>query len=261
MLEDNQYQNIERYLSNEMTERELGSFEQALKSNPKLAQTLAIYKDMPNQLEGIQGNLDFNHKLAQVAQTYRKSDESIKPKFSPNRWIWIALLAILMSVFIWWKYYDVPVEEPLPSDIPIAALWENTTMPSHSTLRNDDSISQEEQWLEQAFISFETKEYQATITQTDSLSENYNLYPKAQLLQGICYFELENYSKAIDTYNNYLSNANNPRDMALWYLALAQIKTAVFQDAKTTLQGIIKEDYQQAEEAKVLLLQIEALIQ
>ena len=257
MLEENQYRDIERYINNEMNTMESNKFEQALKSNPILAQTLATYRDTSILLEDVQGSLDFNQKLAATTQSYRQANATTPKKSFLQQWWWSLLLIGLISMAVWWQFGNTSIEEqeeiPLPSDIPIAALWENTEMPSSINLRNTTAISTAEQILKNAFKAFEADDYTATFSSIDSIALDEVIYPKAQLLKGVSQFELDDVDSAITTYQAYLSSEENPRDMALWYLALAQLQNEAYIDAKVTLNEIITEDYQKAEAAKDIL--------
>mgnify|MGYP000238771674 CR=1 FL=1 len=89
------FEEIERFLNSEMTEGEQTGFEKEIAQDRELAKTVALYKDLPNHLNNIQGDLDFNTKLQSTRDNYSQTSSN------PTSWKWlvIGIFTIVVSNF------------------------------------------------------------------------------------------------------------------------------------------------------------------
>jgi len=252
MLNEDKYNEIERYLSDEMSNAEKKNFEQKLTTDNKLTQTLAVYQDMSNQLQDVNDNLDFNQKLIKAAKDYQSTQKPSQRGNNNRRWL-IALLIIAIGGLVWWQFLNKTETKRLPTDVPIASLWEATEMPSSTTLRGNGDVSKDEKYLSQAFGSYQNKDFTTTINYLDSIQNTASIYSKSQLLRGVAHYELKNYNEAVAAYDNYLNDKANAEDMALWYQALAYLQNKDEAKASQNLQKIIDEDYTMASKAQEVL--------
>jgi tetratricopeptide (TPR) repeat protein len=260
MIPDKKYNDIERYTSSEMTDVERNSFEQEIRQNDELAQVVHLYKDIPNSLNNIQGDLDFNQKLQTVRNNYSQTPN----QSSSWRWIVIGIITIIATGLIWKQFFSVNTEksdiekvqeekQTLPEGVPIASLWENTEMPPAYITRGGKTVEIDIKAYQDAHQLYSEKNYTDALTTLETITEQSNIYGEMLLLKGVCLFELEKYSDAIRIYDNYIKFGTEPQDMVLWYQALACIQTNQTAKAKSNLQNIIDQDYSKSEIAKELL--------
>ena len=103
MIPDKKYEEIERYTNSEMNEMEQRSFEQEITESDELAQVVALYKDMPNQLSNIKADLDFNQKLQSARNNYSNTSNK------STSWKWFAvglIISVAICGLIWKQFSD-----------------------------------------------------------------------------------------------------------------------------------------------------------
>ena len=260
MLPDKKYEDMERYINLEMTDEERTSFELEIASSETLARAVALYKDIPNQLQNITADLDFNQKLQNARANFNTPTTK---QSSKTIWWMVGVIMIAGLAYFSYRMFNVsnntetPTQEQeeliLPEGVPIASLWDNTDKPTSLITRSGETLGEAEQKYEKAFEAYDKKDYQAAIDILVEIPLRTNITDKALLLKGVSEYELRNYAEAISTYENYLNIEMYPKDMALWYQALAYLQNDQNEAAKENLQIIINEDFSKAKEAKILM--------
>ncbi len=272
MLPDKKYEEMERYINLEMTDEERTTFDLEIAASEELAKAVALYKDIPNQLQQISADLDFNKKL-QAARGNFKTPATPKSKTNP---LWWALGIALVAIIGYFGYQQmkpaVPVDDEqeqreenapeefkIPEGVPIAGyLWDNQTdKPSSLITRSGEVINDDEQQYEDAFVKYTNKDYLGAIELLNTVQEDSEVYKEALILKGTSQFDAGDFIEAITTFDLYLANDNFVKDKVLWYQALAYLQNNQNDAAKKNLQIIIDEDYSKADWAKSILNEME----
>lgn len=270
MLPDKKYEEMERYINLEMTDEERTTFELEIATSDELAKAVALYKDIPNQLQQISADLDFNQKLQEARGNFNTSTTS---KTNPMLWILGIILVAAISYFGYQQMKpaapvddeqeqgeeETPEEFKIPEGVPIAGyLWDNQTdKPSSLITRSGETINDDEQKYEDAFVKYTDKDYLGAIELLSTVQEDSEVYKEALILKGTSQFDAGNFTEAIATFDMYLANDNFVKDKVLWYQALAYLQNDQNDAAKKNLQIIIDEDYSKADWAKSILDEIE----
>lgn len=252
MIPNKEYENIERFLNEEMSPDEIVIFQKKLAEDKQLASTLALYQDVPKHLEDIQGNLNFNAELTAAAQKYKTKNNKKTPS-KRNTFIIVAIIiALLLGVFGWQKL--TKEKQQIPADVPMASLWENTVKPTANIQRSgaqDLDISK----YQNAYNLYDLGDYPQALATLDSIQSDSDIYSETLLLKGVVQYENQEYGASIHTFDTYLL-LGSIEDLALWYQSFAYIKNKQQDAARKNLQKIIDNDYSQAEKAKALIKQL-----
>lgn len=269
MLPNKKYEDMERYINLEMTDEERTTFELEIAESDELAKAVALYKDIPNQLQQISDDLDFNKKLQAARSKFKTPTHS---KTNPFLW---ALGIILVATVGYLGYQQIkptvpiddgqeqeektPEEFKIPEGVPIAGyLWNNKTeKPSSLITRSGDIISDDEQKYEDAFLKYTAKDYESTINLLNTITDDSEVYKEALVLKGTSQFDAGNITDAIATFDIYLANDSFTKDKVLWYQALAYLQNDQNDAAKKNLQAIIDEDYSKAGWAKSIIKELD----
>lgn len=261
MIPDKKFEEIERFLNSEMTEGEQTGFEKEIAQDRELAKTVALYKDLPNHLNNIQGDLDFNTKLQSTRDNYSQTSSN------PTSWKWlvIGIFTIVVTGLIWKQFFSTDIDtstnteevkekkQTLPEGVPIASLWNDTEIPPAYITRNGAAVEADVETYQNAHQLYSKKEYIEALDLLGTITDKSNIYAETLLLKGVIQYELNEYDEAIKTYNDYIMLGAEPQDMVLWYQALAYIQVKQTDKAKYNLQRIVDNDYSKTEIAKTLL--------
>ena len=255
MIPDKKYEEMERYVNSEMTNDQRVSFEKEMEQNNELEKVVALYKDIPNRLNNIEADLDFNQKLQNARNNYSQTSN----KSTSWKWIFISIISIVVIGFVWKQLSnntekeEIQEQQNLPENVPIASLWEDTDMPPAYISRGGEGVDIDIKIYQDAHQLYAQDKFVEALTTLETIDATSKISGETLLLKGVCLFELEKYSDAIRIYDNYIKFGTEPQDMVLWYQALACIQTNQTAKAKSNLQNIIDQDYSKSEIAKELL--------
>ena len=96
MIPDKKYEEMERYVNSEMTNDQRVSFEKEMEQNNELEKVVALYKDIPNRLNNIEADLDFNQKLQNARNNYSQTSN----KSTSWKWIFISIISIVIKFLL-----------------------------------------------------------------------------------------------------------------------------------------------------------------
>ena len=248
MISENKYNDLERYISQEMANEEKTAFESEVAKNKELAQYLEVYQELPKALHHIRKDERFKQQLQAAKNDYVAS---AAPKSSNLRWVVLVILLALASFLVWqfgWKGEEKQEPEPI-----FAQAFTDTDKPLEEIQRGSDGVTNDIQLYNTAFDFYENENYSATLLTLDSITPESSTYPAALELKGYVQYLQNDYQEAINTFNLYLQQENIERDMILWYQVFAYFKNNQIEETKTNLQVIIDQNYPQAPNAEKLL--------
>ncbi|WP_299524930.1 hypothetical protein [uncultured Lutibacter sp.] len=239
MSEDN-YITFDKYLNNELSDLELTSFKEQLKSDIDFKQEFEIYKaleaSLSSKFENEEEEKALKTTLSKLGSKYLKPENTIKKKgklislFSNKQFMVAASIALLIGFFIFNN------GEPVYSDFS-----------SHNSLelvvRSDNSET-----IIKAQEAFNSKNYEVALEQLTVLSETNKNDAEIELYKGICFLELNNYVEADQIFDAISSGKSTFVHTASWYKALSMLKQEQFEACKYVLQTIPEsaDEYKQA---------------
>ena len=248
MLEEKIYQQIDQYVNNELANEELHAFEQLMSNEKDVADAVKLYKDIPNQLQDLEADLDFNEKLSAARLRHQSTNTQ-----SRNNWLKPLITIIIIGViafFIWMQLFQssTKVNEPVFDENTPIAMWEATEMPSGNFIRGGASDIDQDIY-KTAYANFQSEHFTSALETLGQLEATSSIYTDKLLLQGVCEYELGNFDNAIQVYQEYLKQPNVAEDLALWYQAIAYLQNDQIKEARQNLQIIIDNDYSKSKEA------------
>lgn len=251
-LNSDNYQEIDRYLRDEMNKEERDRFEQQMQENPLLRQELELQRDIEGGVDLFGG--ESLKKRLQALEGADSPDDTVispvngKPKNQRSKsvylWLGIAasLVLLLMAVILlsdssrdpqslYADYY-----EPYPNVLnPIERSSGAPTEPG-----------------DQAMYLYEQRNYRQAIEliNDSGLSND----PAYQFYLGICYLEVQDASSAIKTFDKILVNHQGGfYEPALWYRGLAQMQTGQYEAAGKSFREIVDRQGDYRGEAQQIL--------
>ena len=255
MIPDKKYEEMERYVNSEMTNDQRVSFEKEMEQNNELEKVVALYKDIPNRLNNIEADLDFNQKLQNARNNYSQTSN----KSTSWKWIFISIISIVIIGFVWKQLSnntekeEIQEQQNLPENVPIASLWEDTDMPPAYISRGGEGVDIDIKIYQDAHQLYAQDKFVEALTTLETIDATSKISGETLLLKGVCQYEIKQYDDAINTYGKYIELDLEPKDMVLWYQSLAFIQAKQADKAKINLQSIIDSDYSKAQIAKELL--------
>jgi tetratricopeptide (TPR) repeat protein len=237
-LSDTQYEQIQKYLDNELEESEKIAFEQEIAENEMLAQEVALFQKLPQYIgEGQSPDVDLETEHPQF-KAYLKvflSDESkqlenelenIGTAFLQNenqetsnkvvaiysRWKVLSAAAVVLVLFgsLWF------LMKPTSS----TALYSSYVQHDAIILNqrgNEDEISKNAEEL------YNQGNYEAAIPLLLKVNEQ-NLNFDVLLALGVSYLELDDYDNALAQFEAIGQSDAIIKDKALWYEAATYLK-------------------------------------
>ena len=260
-LNDALVEQLERYLTQQMSAEEVVAFEEQIDSNADLREFLHLYKS----LDTFEDEHDWPHleidteEIKKIARKFREPDtvafaqkvqqfhqeRNQKSSFARRSLIVMASIAaaFLLFIFQFW-----------PSDITIDSVYDDHSswdeLPSFSVKGDTEDTLKIE--LENAFQS---NNYEKVIVLADSIRSNtQTLVPNVMLYQGIAQLELDRFDEAIQTFTT-LSNSNAlDAHKGYWYIALVYAKQGNFTKFKPAIKKVASDptNYKYEEAVEIL---------
>ncbi len=249
-MKEAEYNNLEKYIHQEMNNDEKNAFELEMKKDKQLAEMHKVYNELPVLLGNVSKDVSFRQKMKTVQADYI-TDNS--PKKSNSRWIGVIIGILVLSFLVWKLAFPTKTTEVLPVEEQIYAYLENSDKPNSEIQRNIADLDQSEARYLSAFQLYEKEDYSSAIIVLDSIQAESKAYIDALELKGFSQYKSKQYEAAITTYNTYLAQENAQKDVVLWYQAFAFLKNNQPDLAKENLQEIINQDYSNAKDAQEVL--------
>jgi hypothetical protein len=242
-LNDASQEQLERYLTGQMSSEDVVLFEQQIESDDHLKEFLMLYDAMDDfEEENNWPELEIDtEEIKKIAQKFRAPDtvafaekvqqfhQSRKKKPSVFRRSLIAMTTIaacLLFIFLL-----------LPSDVTLDSVyndnssWDLPSFAEKSDITNDPRLR-----LETAFNAQQFEE--AIVISQILLSDTETLAPNVMLYQGIAQLELNRFEDAIQTFT-LLSNSDAlDAHKGYWYMALTYAKQGYEQAFLSALKKV-----------------------
>lgn len=225
MRNDTDYQLIEQYLRGELADESLREFEQRLASDTQLAKELELAKDMDQFVENRSQTNQTISTMREMGEKYRPKPEVPVIPFYKKRKVMIATVMSMASIFLLFVFIN------LFNDDPYQEFFQHQSISAE--------LSGNEIDMNQAIKDFNNAHYKSALVVFEK-NEKINGVenPQYELAQGICYLELDQYSKADSTFTHLLQTQQIYKNQATWYLALTALKQSDFQKCQELLSQI-----------------------
>ena len=244
-MNEEQYYIIEQYLNGELKADELRSFEQQLKTDASLAESLRIYQmlntEMPSLLAQQTNAAEFKKILQQSSAKYFGKEEAKIVSFSSYKKYWFAaaasLIIIITSVLL--------RQDKNHDELELYAQYA-----SHETISLVSRDSDSQRVLADATNYYNAGDFAAAIPFLESalLKDSSNI--KYQITLSRCYTETGAYEKAFSFLNTISAGESVYKYEAVWLKALALLKQKKNEDCISLLKSIPQQadNYAKAQE-------------
>tara|TARA_R110001583_G_scaffold27778_1_gene98971 strand:+ start:318 stop:1058 length:741 start_codon:yes stop_codon:yes gene_type:complete len=243
-MKEEKYITFNNYIHKELSDSEIISFEEKLKSDADFKQEFEIYKALETSLaskfENEEDEKELKNTISKLGSKYIKQENSTKKKgklislFNYKQFMVAASIALIIGFFIFNN------GEPVYGDFS-----------NHNALEivvrgdtNGAAIKAQE--------AFNAKNYKDALQQLTILSETNTNDIEIELYKGICFLELNNYVEADVIFDAISSGKSSFVYTATWYKALSMLKQKQFEACKYVLKTI-PESAAEYKQAKKLL--------
>ncbi|MBX2828795.1 MAG: hypothetical protein KTR22_11570 [Flavobacteriaceae bacterium] len=242
--EELEYQMIERYFLDEMSEEERSDFEKKMKEDPEFKERVAMHTFL-HQMEDEEAWPDLEidtEELKNEAALFREEDTvafaeklkafcdteqpSVPKKGLPWNRKWIGAVAALLLLALFVFYPKEPSLSELYNDY---QNWDN--LPSLVT-KSDASDT-----LKELEYRFRDSNYEGVIDMADQIHFSANSgYAQASLYVGVAYLELGQYEAAISQFDALINSESLDFHKGFWYQALTYLK----KEDKENCMGVLE---------------------
>lgn len=240
-MQKEKYIRFDRYLNNELSEEEINSFEEQLKSDADFKEDFDIYSALESSLASKFKNeeeaIALQKTLSDLGSHYIKQGENDKKEtkvislFRFRNLMVAASIALLIGFF----------------------LFNNGRSPVYDDFAQHNSLElvvrgDNNEAISKAETAFNAKNYEEALKQLTILSVNYPNDAEISLYMGISQLELNHYVEA-ETIFNAISEGNSAlATKAVWYKALTFLKQKKLRECEEILKTIPEsaEEYPQA---------------
>lgn len=238
MTEDNRIQDIERYLSSEMSAIEIEAFEKKIESDPKLREDVISMQQLNQDLSTYLWETTYKEDLIKKGERLMNRPIMEKKGLSnflkPNYRIGLIAASIgLVLLAVGYALKD-SIFPPTTDEI-FAQFYEPKKILSNGLLSgsSNDSIDP----LIQAFLE---GSYKNVLTETNRLLQDssFNQIPQALLLSGLASLESGQTVTAIEQWEQIPESAITIRQEGEWLSALAFLKQGSISQAQQAFQSI-----------------------
>lgn len=242
---DSKFGLIEKYLANEMSDKEQRGFEELLINDPDLMKEFVMRKEVDNAI--VEDDiLNLRDKLGDIIN--EKPTFSIKIK---KPMIYTSVAAVVVLLIIVGNFIILPVKNRENIDI-FQSYY--SPYPTIMCFRSVVDKTEVEEILYKAFCFYDEGKYEQA---SSCFNEVLNIDSKnymSQFYLSICEIENNNLQNA----NEYLNDLILKKDHvfiehAYWYLALTKLKQNNFQDAESILNKVVQENMARKADAEVIL--------
>jgi tetratricopeptide (TPR) repeat protein len=221
------YEYIDRYIHNELSDSEKTAFEQQLNTDAEFAEAYQLYASIENTMQNdSQGNQQaFIEKLQPLQEKYfLENPKQKKGKLKKILFIGLAATALLVLVFTLIPFNNTPkTSEALYAQY---AIYEKV---DPTTRGDNDSI------LNKAAALYNEKNYAAAVPYLEKIKKE---NASALFLLAVCNVEIKNYTAAIAHFDILINGTSSYKDKAQWYKALSYLKQDNKAECKNKLLSI-----------------------
>lgn len=211
MMEKNMQEKIDKYLLGKLSEKELADFEKELSEHPELAEDVRLQQESLEMID-----LMGDEKIrAQIKKVHSKMTVPPKPKRNRLFLIVSSIAAVLALTLIWSLFIKTN---------PIFSPEKIYTTHFEPFPMNFAKRGANEKELVNASTLYSQKKYNKAIPIFENLSDK-NIDTQIDLALGISYLELEEYNKAISTFEKLIITKDPLYEHhSYWYAALGYLK-------------------------------------
>ncbi|WP_457610082.1 tetratricopeptide repeat protein [Lutibacter sp.] len=239
-MKEEKYIVFDKYLTNELTQEALTSFEEKLQSDANFKQEFEIYKALNSSLSSKFENEEEEKKLrdtlSNLGKTYLTEEKANKKKGKVISLINYKQLMVAASIALLIGFFIFKDGNPVYND------FSNHT-PLELVVRSENNTA-----TMKAEEAFNSKNYKEAFKQLSILANKNPNDTEIQLYKGISLLELNEYAKAEAIFNKISSGNSSFSNTAKWYKALVFLKQGKLEKCKKVLKTIPEsaEEYKQA---------------
>ncbi|WP_456463662.1 tetratricopeptide repeat protein [Lutibacter sp.] len=239
-MKEEKYIVFDKYLTNELTQEALTSFEDKLQSDAVFKQEFEIYKALNSSLSSKFENEEEEKKLrdtlSNLGSKYLTKEKVNKKKGKVISLVNYKQLMVAASIALLIGFFIFKDGNPVYND------FSNHT-PLELVVRGENNTT-----TIKAEEAFNSKNYKEAFKQLSILANKNPNDTEIQLYKGISLLELNQYAKAEVIFNKISSGDSSFSNTAKWYTALSFLKQGKLKECKKTLKTIPEsaEEYKQA---------------
>ncbi|GAA3645800.1 hypothetical protein [Flavivirga jejuensis] len=204
---------FESYLSQELSQDDIITFESRLKNESDFNQAFNTYKELSSFLEHkFKNEADstaFQNNLKTISNTYFEKHETAKKgvRFKPWQYAMVASVALLIGIFT----------------------FNNFSSPTFSDYNNYETISltvrgAQDDLLKDAENAFNNKDFVKAKAVFEKLLVQDDSNKELHLYRGIALLELDEFDEADSLFSKLSKGSSVYKNKAIWYLALSKLK-------------------------------------
>jgi tetratricopeptide (TPR) repeat protein len=204
---------LQKYLDNELSEKELTRFEQELNASPELLVDLDLYKEVDEAIADTEV-LDFRAQLTDLREETRRSETGKRVFRFTRPWHYAASAALALLVAIG---LATVLGRPLSNN----DLFAKYMKPYELVLTNRSVDNESTQlWMNKAQEQFINGDFEAAIGSFEEVLEINSNKMEAHFYMGESYMEIEQYQEASESFTRVIEHNDNLYiQKAEWYLA------------------------------------------
>ena len=239
---------LQKYLDNELSEKELSRFEQELNASPELLVDLDLYKEVDEAIADTEV-LDFRAQLTDLREESRRSETGKRVFRFTRPWHYAASAALALLVAIG---LATVLGRPLSNN----DLFAKYMKPYELVLTNrsvDNEVTT--LWMSRAQEHFLKREYKLAIDCFDEVLFLNSNKMEAEFYMGMSNMEIEQYVEASESFTNVIKHDDNLYiQKAEWFLAGCLLAMDETEHARRKLASIASTSshYYKDDAAKIL---------
>jgi tetratricopeptide (TPR) repeat protein len=204
---------LQKYLDNELSERELARFEQELNASPDLLVDLDLYKEVDEAIADTEV-LDFRAQLTDLRDETRRSETGRRVFRFTRPWHYAASAALALLVAIG---LATVLGRPLSNN----DLFTKYMKPYELVLTNRSVDNEATQlWLNRAQDYYQRGEFEKAIECFDEVLEINAGKVEADFYMGVSYMEIEQHQDASESFTRVIKHNDNLFiQKSEWFLA------------------------------------------
>jgi tetratricopeptide (TPR) repeat protein len=204
---------LQKYLDNELSEKELTRFEQELDASPELLVDLDLYREVDEAIADTEV-LDFRAQLTNLREETRRSETGKRVFRFTRPWHYAASAALALLVAIG---LATVLGRPLSNK----DLFARYMKPYELVLTNRSMDNEATQlWMNKAQENFLNGEFEAAIGCFEEVLELNSDKMEAQFYKGVSQMEIEQHKEASESFTRVIEqNDNLYIQKAEWFLA------------------------------------------
>lgn len=224
---------IENYLDGELSDEELLRFNNELNTNKQLGEELQFHKDIYEAISR-EDEMELRRKLGNIVSEYDKRKINIPKKTLSY------VLAASVAIMILAGCLYMALMPGMLADQRLFSMYYEPYEKAGNIRSASDALNDA---LEIGMNKYDNKNYQ----EAEEIFKNILVHDGKNMLvrlyAGICHLELENYDKAVESFNIIIDDGDNLFvENAEWYLALGYLKNSKTEKAKAQLEKIVTEN-------------------